>query len=151
MDTSNIIALLGLFLSIAAFIISFIANWRSRKLDNVLKQKELDIKNKAEEDAQKADIEVNTVDAPKGQMDILRFYNKGNSAALNINFSIPSDPEDLISLNMTDDYLPYPKLLPQQNFDVRYYCSSHKPHQTILITWNDDFGKNRVKEMVIDM
>lgn len=84
-------------------------------------------------------------------MDILRFYNKGNSAALNINFSIPSDPEDLISLNMTDDYLPYPKLLPQQNFDVRYYCSSHKPHQTILITWNDDFGKNRAKEMVIDM
>ena len=151
MDTSNIIALLGLGFSITAFVISFISNKRSGKIDKILKQKELENKVQGEEDAKKDDVEVNFVESPKGQTDFLRFYNKGISEARNVNFTIPSGPEDLISLRLTKDYLPYPKLLPQQNFDVHYVSYSHKPHQTVLITWDDDFGTNRKKEMVIDM
>lgn len=42
-------------------------------------------------------------------------------------------------------------LLPQQCFDIVYVQFSHEPHHTILMTWDDDFGKGRSKEMVVDM
>jgi hypothetical protein len=90
----------------------------------------------------------------KCQRDIMMyfaFYNKGLAEAKNINITINSDPEDYITLNIQKDYLPYPKLLPQQNFDIAYWSNSDKPHQTIVITWDDEYGKGRSKEMIIDI
>lgn len=151
MDVSDYIALGSLIVSIFALGISFFADKRAKKLDILLKQKDLEKKNQEEADEKKADIEVNMVQSPKGKLDFLRFYNKGLADAININFEITSDPEDHISLNIGDEYLPYPKLVPQQNFDVYYHTYSQEPPQTILITWSDEYGKNRSKEMVIDM
>ena len=31
------------------------------------------------------------------------------------------------------------------------YSDSRKPHQTIVITWDDEFAKGRSKEMIVDM
>lgn len=151
MDVSDYIALGSLIVSIFALGFSFFADKRAKKLDILLKQKDLEKKNQDEADEKKADIEVNMVQSPKGQRDFLRFYNKGLADAKNIKFEITTDPEDHITLIMDDDYLPYPKLVPQQNFDVYYQDYRRKPHQTILITWSDEYGKNRSKEMVIDM
>jgi hypothetical protein len=151
MEVSNIIALGSLILSLVAFIKSCFAERRSKKLDVILKERELIEKKKADDDAKKADIEVNFVETAKGQMNKLRFYNKGQAIAYNVEFDIPSDKDDLICLRMAKDYLPFPKLQPYQNFDICYYNNSHKSHQTIIMTWDDDFGKNRSKEMVIDM
>lgn len=82
----------------------------------------------------------------------LRLYNKGKAVARNIRFTIPTDDEaDDIQLRMSHDYLPYPQLLPQQSFDITYINLSDLPHQTILITWEDDFSKERKIEMVVDM
>ena len=52
---------------------------------------------------------------------------------------------------MSNDYLPYPKLQPQQGFQIKYQDSSGASHQTIHIVWDDEFAKGRAKDMVIDM
>lgn len=97
MDVSDYIALGSLIVSIFALGISFFADKRAKKLDILLKQKDLEKKNQEEADEKKADIEVNMVQSPKGKLDFLRFYNKGLADAININFEITSDPEDHIS------------------------------------------------------
>ena len=66
-------------------------------------------------------------------MNILKIYNKGQAKAYNVNFAILDDPEENISLNMPDNYLPYPILLPQQSFEVRYILFRRRPHFTIKI------------------
>lgn len=70
----------------------------------------------------------------------------------NVSFSIPSDEGvDNIRLRMSNDYLPYPKLQPQQGFQIKYQDFSGASHQTIHIVWDDEFAKGRAKDMVIDM
>ena len=64
---------------------------------------------------------------------------------------MPSDTEGEVSFRIGADYLPYPKLLHDQSFEVYYYDSSDKPHHTVAITWDDQFGKCRKKEMVLDL
>lgn len=151
MDVSDWIAFGSMVIAAAAFIQSLMANRRSKKLDVQLKEYEVERNRKAEEDAKKADVEVNVIETGRNKCNLLRFYNKGNAEAHNINFDFQNDDEDKISLNIPKDFLPYPKLLPQQNFDVPYLCFNHRAHHSILITWEDDFGKNRKKEMVIDI
>lgn len=86
------------------------------------------------------------------QVNKLRFYYKGKAVARNIRFTIHTDDEaDGIQLRMPHDYLPYPQLLPQQSFDIIYINLSDLPHQTILITWEDYFSKERKIEMMVDM
>lgn len=151
MDTSDIIALGSLIVAVIALVFSLFADKRSKKMDILLKQKELDKKNQEEDDAKKADVEVSKVETPKGMADFLRLYNKGLSEARNVSFTIVSESDENIALRVPKDYLPFPKLLPQQNFDVYYSNFSKKPHQTIVITWDDNYAKERSKEMIIDM
>jgi hypothetical protein len=71
---------------------------------------------------------------------------------VHVNFEITSDTGiDEITLNMNPDYLPYPKLISFQNFEVPFYNDSMKPHQTIHIPWDDEFAKGRSIEMIVDM
>ncbi|MFA6813745.1 MAG: hypothetical protein WCR45_11790, partial [Bacteroidaceae bacterium] len=113
-----------------------------------IKENQLNKEKREEENQKKADIEVNIVETPQGNM--LRFYNKGFAEARNICISIPSDSENLINLMMDESFLPYPKLLAKQKFDIQYLDYSSKAHQTISITWDDEFGKRRMKEIILD-
>ena len=97
-------------------------------------------------------MEVEVIKMGPKQGNRLQFYNKGEATAFNVQFEIPSDDGvDEITLNMSPDYLPYPKLLSFQSFDLPYLYFGSKPHQTIVITWDDEFSKGRRKEMVVDM
>lgn len=146
------IAIISAFISLVAVVVSFFSGRKTRQLDLRLKQIELARKEKESEESKMASIEVNVVDAARKQANKLRFYNKGKAIARNIRFSIPTDDEaNDIQLRMSNDYLPYPQLLPQQSFDVPYLDLSDLPHQTIVITWEDDFSKDRKVEMVVDM
>lgn len=147
----NYIALSSCVISLAALLISYITNKKTKALDLALKQQQLHKHEQEEIDNKKADMEVNVVDTPRGEMNILRFYNKGRVKACNVKFEITDDPEGFITICVQNDYLPYPILQPQQNFDIRFLNYGEKPHQTIKITWDDDFGKGRYKEMVVDM
>ena len=121
-------------------------------LDLRLKQIELARKEKESEESKMASVEVNVVETARKQANKLRFYNKGKAIARNIRFNIPSDDEaNGIQLHMPNDYLPYPQLLPLHSFDIPYLDLSDSPHQTIVITWEDDFSKDRKVEMVVDM
>lgn len=105
-----------------------------------------------EEDMKKADIEVEVIETAPKKLDLLRFYNKGQAEAINVSFTIPTDDEDnAITLRMEPGYLPYPKLLSYQKCEVPFYNDGVKPHQTIHITWDDEFAKGRSKEMVLYM
>ena len=143
----------GSFLvALIALVKSFLSDRRVKELDVLLKEKELQHHKADEEDMKKADVEVEVVETGPKKPDVLRFYNKGQAAAINISFEIPSDEGvDDIKLNMSPDYLPYPKLLSYQKFEIPFYNDGRKPHQTIVITWDDEFGQNRSKEMVVDM
>ena len=86
------------------------------------------------------------------QVNKLRFCNKGKAVARNIRFTIPSyDEADDIQLCKSHDYLPYPQLLTQQSCYIININLSDLPHQTILITWEEHFSKERKVEMVVDM
>lgn len=121
-------------------------------LDLRLKQIELARKEKESEESKMASVEVNVVETARKQANKLRFYNKGKAIVRNIRFNIPSDDEaNGIQFHMPNDYLPYPQLLPLHSFDIPYLDLSDSPHQTIVITWGDDFSKDRKVEMVVDM
>ena len=151
-SVSDYIAAGSLLVAIIALIKSFLSDRKVKTLDLQLKEKELERHKADEEDLKKADVEVEVIETGPKKMDVLRFYNKGQAAAVNVSFEITSDKGiDEISLNMRSDYLPFPQLLPFQKFEVPFYNNSSKPHQTIMITWDDEFAKDRSKEMVVDM
>ena len=151
-SVSDYIAAGSLLVAIIALIKSFLSDRKVKTLDLQLKEKELERHKADEEDLKKADVEVEVIETGPKKMDVLRFYNKGQAAAVNVSFEITSDKViDEISLNMRSDYLPFPKLLPFQKFEVPFYNNSSKPHQTIMITWDDEYAKDRSKEMVVDM
>lgn len=151
-NVSDYIAAGSLLVAIIALIKSFLSDRKVKTLDVQLKEKELEHHKADEEDLKKADVEVEVIETGPKKMDVLRFYNKGQAAAVNVSFEITSDEGiDEITLNMRPDYLPFPKLLSFQKFEVPFYNDSSKPHQTIVITWDDEFAKGRSKEMVVDM
>lgn len=149
--TSDIIAAVGVLIALISFIYSICTNRKINKLDRILKEKELDKHEQEAENIRKADIEVERIEGPRGKASSLRFYNKGLADAYNVKFEITSEPEKKITLIMDDNYLPYPKLISFQNFEVHYHNFSRLAHQTIVISWDDEFAKGRTKEMVIDM
>lgn len=150
-SNANWIALVSCLISLIALVKSFLTDRKAKKLDLQLKQQQIQTHEQEAIECKKADVEVNVVHTPRGEMNILRFYNKGKAIARNVLFDITDDTEDHITLNIQKDYLPYPKLQPQQSFDIRFLNYRQKPHQTIKITWDDEFGKGRNKEMVVDM
>lgn len=148
----TIISVLSVVVSLAALLLSFFSDRKTKQLDLRLKQIELSHKEQELEEVKKASVEVNVVETSSRQTNKLRFYNRGKAAARNINFSIPSDDErNDIQFNISSNFLPHPQLLPQQSFDIPYINFSDLPHQTILITWEDDFSKDRSVTMVVDM
>ena len=152
MEISDYIAAGSLFVAIIALVKSFLSDRRVKKLDVQLKEKELRHHEADEEDSKKADVEVEVIETARKGMNKLRFYNKGRANAENVNFEITSDMGiNEITLNINPDYLPYPKLISYQKFEIPFYNDSGKPHQTIVITWDDEFAKGRSKEMIVDM
>lgn len=150
MEMSDVFAGISCIIALAAFVQSVVSGRKVKELDLQLKQKELELHNENEADAKKADVEVNMIETAGRKLNILRFYNKGKADAYNVNFEIVSDKDDKdIMLNIDKGLLPYPKLLPFQNFEVPFLNNGNKPYQTILITWDDESGKGRAKEMVI--
>ena len=152
LEVSDYIAAGSLLVALVALVKSFLSDRKVKKLDVQLKEKELQHHMADEEDAKKADVEVEVIETAPKKMNLLRFYNKGKADALNVRFAIPTDDEDnAISLRMSLDYLPYPKLLSFQKFEIPFFYDGRKPHQTVVMTWDDEFAKDRKKEMVIDM
>ena len=151
-ELSDYIAAGSLLVSIIAVITSVVSGKKVKALDLQLKEKELEVHKENELELKKADVEVSMHERSGNKLNALRFYNKGKAPAMNVTFEIVSDKKDNdISLNMSNDYLPFPKLLPYQNFEIPYYDCGSKPYHTFLITWDDEFGKGRSKEMVIEL
>lgn len=148
---SNWIALSSVCVSLISLAISILTGRKAKNLDLLLKQQQIMKHNQEETDNRKANMEVCVVVTPQRELNVLRFSNKGKAIAHNVAFDITSDKEDHITLRMREDFLPYPMLQPNQSFDVRFINCSIARHQTIEMTWDDDFGKARSKVMVVDL
>lgn len=153
MNWSLIISLGSLIVAAISLIKSFFTDRKAKRLDLILKEKDVAEKLQCEENKKKADLEANVIDTPSNKLNVLCIYNKGEHEAENIRMEIINDnnDNDSIQLNIEDNYFPYPKLLPQQNFDIPYICFSDLPHHTVRLTWDDAFEKGRVKEIVLDL
>lgn len=151
LSVSDYIAAGSLLVAAVALVKSFLSDRKVKKLDVLLKEKALRQHDAEEENLKKADVEVEVLETSSKWTNLLRFYNKGSADARNISFEIPSDEENAISLYISENYLPYPKLISFQKFEVKYVNNGDKPHQTIRITWDDDYALGRSKEMVVDM
>ena len=151
MEISDWLSLGSFIIAALALIYSWYTGRKIHKLDLIIKKKEIEKRRTEEEESQKASIECNVIKTSKGEMNILKIYNKGQAKAYNVNFAILDDPEENISLNMPGNYLPYPILLPQQSFEVRYILFRRRPHFTIKIEWDDDFKKGRNQTQIIDL
>lgn len=104
---------------------------------------------KEEEDGKKkALIQCCNISMPGNQMDILQIQNIGSAVAYNVNFDV--DEED-VQFNMSDKLFPFPKLLPGQSIEIRYYNGSNNEHQTITFTWDDDYKKGERIEQVLSL
>ena len=115
-SVSDYIAAGSFLVAFVALVKSFLSDRKVKKLDVLLKEKELQHHEADEEDMKKADVEVEVIETAPKKMNKLRFYNKGKADAVNVNFEITSDTGiDEITLNMNPDYLPYPKLISFQN------------------------------------
>ena len=135
LSVSDYIAAGSLFVALVALVKSFLSGRKVNRLDVLLKEKALQHHQADEEDMKKADVEVEVIETGPKKMNLLRFYNKGQAVAINVSFAIISDDGvDDITLRMQRDYLPYPKLLPFQKFEIPFYNQGDKPHQTIQIT-----------------
>lgn len=150
-NVSDYISAGSLLVAIISLFKSFLSDRKVKKLDVQLKEKELEHRKTDEEKLKKADMSVEVIKTEPKKANILQFSNKGQATAINVSFNIISDEDGYIELRLGKDYLPYPKLLPCQNFNIPFINFGSKPHQTILITWDDDFAKRRSKEMVVDM
>ena len=148
----NIETYISLGLSVLAAIgASYTYVVHTRRLNSQQKQiNDYQLKHlKEEEDEKKkALIQCCNISMPGTQMDILQIQNIGSAAAYNINFDI--DEED-IQFNMSDELFPFPKLLPGQSIDIRYYYGGNNEHQTIPFTWDDDYEKGEKIEQVLSL
>lgn len=95
---ANWIAMASVCISLVALLKSFLTDRKAKKLDLKLKQQQIQTHEQETIESQKADIEVNVVQTPRGEMNCLRFYNKGKAIAQNITFDIIDDSEDYITL-----------------------------------------------------
>ena len=93
LSVSDYIAAGSLLVAVIALVKSFLSDRRVKRLDVLLKEKELQHHESDEEDAKKADVEVEIIETGPKKMDVLRFYNKGKVAAENVNFEIITDIE----------------------------------------------------------
>lgn len=148
----NIEIFISLGLSILATIGSlytYIAH--TRRLNSQQKQiNDYQLKQLKEEEAEKkkALIQCYNIAIPGTQMDILHIRNIGSAIAYNVDFDID---EDDVQFNMSDELFPYPKLLPGQSIEIRYYNGSNNEHQTITFTWDDDFKKGESIDQVLNL
>lgn len=85
---------------------------------------------------------------PRGEPNILRIQNKGEGVARQINL-LSEDERVKLSLP-SDEYFPYPKLLPGQYLDIRYY-SFGIPHQELIFTWDDELEEGKVSEQIVTL
>ena len=152
MSASLWISLVSVIIAAISLVKSFFTDRKAKKLDLILKEKNVEETKRREENNKKADLEASVIETPSGKRDILRIYNKGEHEATDVRIEISKkDETDMINLLTVDGYFPYPKLLPQQNIDIPYSTYSDLPHHTVRLTWDDAFEINRSKEIVLDL
>lgn len=84
---------------------------------------------------------------PRGESNILRIQNKGEGIARQINLVLK---DDRVILNLpSDEYFPYPQLLPGQQLDIRY--DSPWMPQKLTFTWDDELEKGKVSEQTVTL
>lgn len=70
---ANWIALASVIISLVALVKSFLTDRKAKDLDLLLKEQQIQTHKQEVVESQKADIEVNVIQTPRGKMNCLRF------------------------------------------------------------------------------
>lgn len=95
-----------------------------------------------------AHILCEVIKGPYGESSILRIQNTGEGVARQVNLVLEND--EVILSTPSDDYFPYPQLLPGQYMDI-CYNSYRIAHQKLTFTWDDELKEGEVSEQVVTL
>lgn len=88
------------------------------------------------------------ITTPRGESNILRIQNKGEGVAQQINLALKNN---IVILDLpSDEYFPFPQLLPGQYLDIRYN-SPWISHQKLIFTWDDELKEGKVLEQIVTL
>lgn len=154
MEISDWISVGSFVISSFAAVWAYIANRKCRKNTERLQEIELAEHKKIDEERKKALIEASTVKAG-GRCEII-FHNIGLATARNIRvwaeFMEDSSHKDGISTFPLDGLLPYPLLHSGGSFGIKLILwEGHKSAPIVQITWDDDFGNDNQREVIVNL
>ncbi|MDR0658820.1 MAG: hypothetical protein LBG18_07820 [Mediterranea sp.] len=145
MDTSNWIAF-------GSLIIAGIALLRAWKIDRELKFFELKWYREKEDEKKKALIEAKVY--KNEDWWVINVYNRGLATAHNIRFISPEIADESksgIIICLDNKQIPYPFLHNGGSFDIKaVLAEGHKPIVIAKFIWDDDFGNNNERELVLN-
>lgn len=141
---SDIIALLSLLVSAVFSVLAYKASQSANNIQQAINTIMMDNDKKAKERAKMANLSACVL----RDESIFIIKNIGLSTAYNINIYCTED----ITLNLPDDFFPYPQLEPEQEIEV-YYAKEQleHTHQTFTFTWKDEFDAQRSKTIVLPL
>lgn len=121
------------------------------KYDNKIKAQQTDINDFTKsENKEKLDMKMQAyVICEQIDNQHIRIINKGRAPAFNVRFNYDDNE---LEFRTKDGLFPYPKIIPGQ-YIALYFISEYATHihQSITITWDDGFGKNRKTEEIINL
>lgn len=146
MDGNFYISIASLTISIATYLID---DKKLKKQQALINEYQIEKNKEEQEEKGKALIECSVVKTGGSKLDYLKIYNRGKATAFNINIEV-LDLKD--NIDFMEHCIPFPKLIPQQSFDLHYFldCGGRDYH-TIKITWDDPYKQKESVELSVNL
>lgn len=153
LSSSDKIAGISLFVSGLTFLFTIFTFFRydrkQKNLDAKLKNYELKEIQQKEIDNKKASLKVNLVKGDRGKR-TLKIFNIGKSTAKNIRLEF--EPPNDFSHLYDEEKFPFEFLNPQDSTDYGFIViGTYPPKIKVILTWDDDFARDRNYEQILTM
>lgn len=150
METSDIISLVSLSISVFAGIYSWVTRRKLDKQQLQINDYTLLKNKKIEENEKKAIVCANTFKINESWR--IRVYNKGMGTARNIRIHSKDITEPNSGIRLLIKQTSYPILNKDDHFDiVMMLFEGHAYSPIIKLVWDDDFGNDRSREQALDL
>lgn len=151
METSDIISLVSLSISVLAGIYSWITRRKLNKQQLQINDYTLLKNKKDEEEEKKAEICANAFKTGKEGWR-MRVFNNGKGVARNIKLYSNDIMADDSGIRLMIEREAYPLLNKGDHFDiVMYLYEGHNPAPIIRFVWDDDFKSGRERKQALNL
>lgn len=151
METSDIISLVSLFISVFAGIYTWNTRRKLNKQQLQINEYTLLKNKKDEEEDKKAEICANAFKTGNGGWRV-RVFNNGKGVARNIKIYSNDISADDSGVHLMIEQESYPLLNKGDHFDiVMYLYEGHNTAPIIQFVWDDEFGIGRVRTQALNL